>query len=126
MVSVEPVVVDERVVALDYSQFYLRSGESCEDDVGDAVAEAGSGVGIAQRDGLLVVTSPHQNNFRMPLRVEVWDAAPRATRFLSRGNHGSGIRRSRLARLDDARRHLAGALVAVAGTRRAGTSSIVR
>jgi 8-oxo-dGTP pyrophosphatase MutT (NUDIX family) len=32
--------------------------------------------GIAQVPGTLVVLSPHQNNFEMPLRVEVWDGPP--------------------------------------------------
>lgn len=32
--------------------------------------------GIAQSDGLIVVQSPHENNFAMPLAVEVWDEQP--------------------------------------------------
>jgi hypothetical protein len=42
------------------------------------IEEAIHGQGIAGTEGneLVVVLSPHQNNFAMPLRVEVWPAEP--------------------------------------------------
>ncbi|UQX88358.1 hypothetical protein M6D93_19060 [Jatrophihabitans telluris] len=40
------------------------------------VQAAVSGTGIAQHFGTVVVTSPHQKNYAMGLRVEVFDAHP--------------------------------------------------
>jgi hypothetical protein len=42
------------------------------------VDEAVAGPGIASTPGSehVVVHSPHQNNFAMPLRVEVWPGEP--------------------------------------------------
>lgn len=42
------------------------------------VDEAVTGPGIASTPGneYVVVRSPHQNNFAMPLRVEVWPGEP--------------------------------------------------
>src|SRR5689334_13667120 len=64
---------EDLILSLDYSVFYLRTGE---EDPDLAVDLLGEGDGIAQRGGLVVVTSPHQNNFEMPLRVEVWTGRP--------------------------------------------------
>lgn len=67
------------VVALDYGQFHLVSKfdppPAPEDEI-DAVRRAIDGDGIAQCAGLLVVLSPHQNNFEMPFRIELWPTPP--------------------------------------------------
>jgi hypothetical protein len=70
-------------VALDYGQFYLYGtpgpyGDAHTGDVDmvDLVQQAIERDGIAQRHGVVVVLSPHQNNFAMRLRVEVWSAEP--------------------------------------------------
>lgn len=83
------------IVALDDGQFWLSSclcpeedyplddlPELAWDELGDLLQEATQGDGIAQIpveftfSGTLLVLSPHQNNFEMPLRVEVWEPAP--------------------------------------------------
>ena len=64
------------MVALDYGQFYLHTRESDPDLAVMLLERAQDGDGIAQDGGLVVVVSPHQNNFEMPLRVEVWEARP--------------------------------------------------
>lgn len=66
-------------VTLDYSQFYLydRCDVSAEeDDISALVEQAIAGDGIARGLGTVVVMSPHQNNFEMPLTVEQWDGPP--------------------------------------------------
>jgi hypothetical protein len=74
MTRVVPQSVEDLVVALDYGQFSLSTG--VELDSMDILNEAIEGRGIAQRRGTTVVLSRHQNNFAMPLRVEVWPAPP--------------------------------------------------
>jgi hypothetical protein len=70
------VASQDFVVELDYGQFYLHTARN-EAELPLAVLErAQDGDGIAQDGGLVVILSPHQNNFDMPLRVEVWDSAP--------------------------------------------------
>lgn len=64
------------MVALDYGQFYLHTREDEPELAVTLFEQAQDGDGIAQADGLLVVESPHQNNFEMPLGVEIWDARP--------------------------------------------------
>jgi len=71
---VGPEFAEDLVVALDYGQFSLST--DVELDSMDILNEAIGGRGIAQRRGTTVVLSRHQNNFAMPLRVEVWAAAP--------------------------------------------------
>jgi hypothetical protein len=68
-------------VALDYGQFYLTGVYEVDDDADPLLRlleEASSGEGIAGTEGneFVVVLSPHQNNFAMGLRVEVWPAEP--------------------------------------------------
>jgi hypothetical protein len=78
---VGPVQVVDLTVALEYSHFYLSS-VPLPDEAADAllqvVDEAVAGQGIASTAGneYVVVLSPHQNNFAMPLRVEVWPGEP--------------------------------------------------
>lgn len=85
----------DHVVALDHGQFWLYSclcpeedyplddlPELAWDDLPDLGHRANEGDGIAQIpveysfSGTLVVLSPHQNNFQMPLRAEIWDGPP--------------------------------------------------
>lgn len=61
------------IVELDYGQFYLHTAEVDPELVPEVLERALDGDGIAESDGVLVVESPHQNNFEMPLVVEVWD-----------------------------------------------------
>jgi len=72
-----PRVEDFRV-AMDYGQFYLYSRDDIYGDDFDTieVVTQASSEGIAERDGFIVVSSPHQNNFDMRLRVEVWPERP--------------------------------------------------
>ncbi len=72
----EPTVVShqEFVVALDYGQFSLETRATDPDLMIDLLDKALAGAGIAQHDGLVIVLSPHQNNFEMALTLEVWDA----------------------------------------------------
>jgi hypothetical protein len=61
---------------VDYGQFYLFSaavGEAAPADIAETVDVAIDADGIAQSGDLTVVFSPHQNNFDMKLRVELWD-----------------------------------------------------
>lgn len=74
MTRVGPQSAEDLVVALDYGQFSLST--DLELDSSDILNEAIEGHGIAQRRGTTVVLSRHQNNFAMPLRVEVWTAPP--------------------------------------------------
>jgi hypothetical protein len=65
---------DDAVVALDYHSFYLFTSPDGWSHVLDALDSARDGIGIA--DGVVTIHSPHQNNFDMPLRTEVWSAEP--------------------------------------------------
>ena len=76
------VWVEERIVRQDYGQFSL-SGFDDEDeedvpefDEADVLDAALEGDGIAQQGDYLVILSPHQCNFEMPLAIEVWDEQP--------------------------------------------------
>ena len=61
------------IVELDYGQFYLQTADVDPELVPEVLERALDGDGIAESDGVLVIESPHQNNFEMPLAVEVWD-----------------------------------------------------
>jgi hypothetical protein len=64
------------ILALDYGQFWIATGPIDELDPMDPLTRAIEGDGIAQEGPLTTVLSPHQNNFEMPLRVEVWSTQP--------------------------------------------------
>lgn len=66
------------IVALDYGQFTLCGGPGCTADYMELLDEALGGPDIAAcgHDHVVLVCSPHQNNFHMPLRIEVWDNRP--------------------------------------------------
>ena len=71
------IAAHDLVVAMDYGQFLLRGGAAryCPDD-GALLHEAQeSGEGVAADGTVVLVRSPHQNNFSTALRVEVWDRA---------------------------------------------------
>ncbi|MHA3703130.1 hypothetical protein ACXR2U_13205 [Jatrophihabitans sp. YIM 134969] len=63
------------VVGLDYGQFQIWAGEWDDETDEAALLERALESGIARDRSLLTVVVPHQNNFEMPLRVEVL-AAP--------------------------------------------------
>ena len=78
-----PVQVFDLTVRLDYGQFYLvgvrqPDADASADETLRLLEEAINGQGIASTEGneFVVVLSPHQNNFAMPLRVEVWPGEP--------------------------------------------------
>ena len=70
----ELVYAQDYVVGLDYAIFHLYTGEPDPDRDGSLLDDARDG--IAQAGNAVVVTSPHQNNFEMPLRVETWTGEP--------------------------------------------------
>jgi hypothetical protein len=81
MTPAGPSEVLELTVALDYGQFYL-TGQVSQDEDADVllqlleVAIEGEGIASSEGNELVVVLSPHQNNFDMRLRVERWAARP--------------------------------------------------
>jgi hypothetical protein len=82
MTPERPPEVLELTVALDYGQFYLIGRRAQHPSDADLMLQlldtAINGPGIASSDGneVVVVLSPHQNNFAMPLRVELWATQP--------------------------------------------------
>ena len=66
----------DAVVWLDYGQFSLCGSFGRSGDYMGYLHDALAGEGIAGDAYAVVVCSPHQNNFEMPLRVEVWDREP--------------------------------------------------
>jgi hypothetical protein len=72
------IVAHDLVVAMDYGHFLLRgaSANYYPDDLTLLDEALGDGQGVAADGRTVVVRSPHQNNFEMPLRVEVWDRTP--------------------------------------------------
>lgn len=63
-------------VALDYGQFTLSGTTDDDSDLRMLGREAQAGQHIASDDHTVLVCVPHQNNFEMPLRVEVWAEPP--------------------------------------------------
>jgi hypothetical protein len=76
MTDASPHTVHYLVVALDYGQFGIYGGYRPHVDYMDLLAKAQSGPGIASYECGVVILSPHQNNFRMPLRIEIWHQQP--------------------------------------------------
>lgn len=65
-------------VGLNHGQFHIQTDdpyEISELETARVVSHAGA-PGIAQHFGLIVVMSPHQKNYSMGLRVELWDEHP--------------------------------------------------
>src|SRR3954452_8134638 len=78
MSSVRPSSIGEFVVAMDYSQFYLEVAEPTDGESGEdlMLSRAAGPGGVAQNRAAVLVESPHQNNFKMSLRVEEWTDPP--------------------------------------------------
>ena len=72
----KPDVTHDLVVAMDYGQFLLAGGNRAISDPMALLMQAQEAEGIAGDGETVIVRSPHENNFAMPLRVEVWAARP--------------------------------------------------
>ena len=60
---------------MDHGQFYLRGGEADPSEL--ALLERAMAVQPSAGDGsTVVVLSPHQNNFEMPIDIEVFGTRP--------------------------------------------------
>jgi hypothetical protein len=76
-----PSEVLDLTVALDYGQFYLV-GQRAQDETGEGLVQLveaaikGGGIASSKGNEVVVVLSPHQNNFAMRLRVERWATQP--------------------------------------------------
>ncbi|GAA0941552.1 hypothetical protein [Pseudonocardia zijingensis] len=66
---------DALTVCQDHGQFELVTGDMDDDLVG-LIDAANHADGIAQGTVVLVVLSPHQNNFELGLTVEQWSSPP--------------------------------------------------
>lgn len=61
---------------MDYGQFYIHGGCGDVDDAFELVDAAMANHPAAGDGNTVVVLCPHQNNFEMPVRVEVWNVRP--------------------------------------------------
>jgi hypothetical protein len=66
----------DAVVRLDYGQFSLCGSLGRSGGYMGHLEDALAGAGIAGDASAVVVCSPHQNNFEMSFRIEVWDREP--------------------------------------------------
>ena len=71
-----PLVAHDSVVCMDYGQFILRGGQEGQDTDLVRLLERALGAGIAADRDVVLVLSPHQYNFAMPLRIEVLGEEP--------------------------------------------------
>ncbi|MGN9813220.1 hypothetical protein ACTMSW_28175 [Micromonospora sp. BQ11] len=71
-----PITAYDMTVALDYGQFSLSGAGLDESDLGLLGREALADSNIASDDHTVLICVPHQNNFEMPLRIEVWAERP--------------------------------------------------
>lgn len=76
METPKPITVQDTTVALDYGQFSLSGATSGDADPLLLLQEALAGPRIASDRHTAIVCVPHQNNFEMSLRVEVWAEQP--------------------------------------------------
>ncbi|TWF75906.1 hypothetical protein FHX44_111791 [Pseudonocardia hierapolitana] len=67
---------DALTVRQDYGQFALIAGDTDDDDLVELIDAANDADNIAQGNAILVVLSPHQNNFALGLTVEQWSSRP--------------------------------------------------
>ncbi|ORI19407.1 hypothetical protein BJD99_04245 [Rhodococcus sp. 1163] len=72
----QPTTSQDVTLMMDHGQFYLRGGLGDEENEFPLLeyalaAQPNSGDGLT-----MVVLNPHQNNFEMPIAVEVFDARP--------------------------------------------------
>ncbi len=71
----KPIKVYDATVTMDYGQFFLYSKlQNCNLD--DLIDKASKGENIAGNDEVVLLLVPHQHNFAMPLRVELWNDKP--------------------------------------------------
>jgi hypothetical protein len=66
-------------IGMDYGQFSVHGAAGGRDDL-ELLEEARASPPSASDGGIVVVLSPHQNNFDMAIDIEVWDAAPASDR----------------------------------------------
>jgi hypothetical protein len=76
IVPVEPSLISTQRLefAMDYGYFTVRG--SASDDEPGLVARALAEPPTASDGKMVVVLSPHQNNFALPITVEAWTSAP--------------------------------------------------
>ncbi|MGX7681957.1 hypothetical protein ACSMXN_23990 [Jatrophihabitans sp. DSM 45814] len=68
------------IVGLDYGLFYLQTEDPYarpDFQLSRLIDQAVAGSGIAQHHGQIVVLSPHERNYAMAMRVELWDEQPK-------------------------------------------------
>jgi hypothetical protein len=84
---------------MEYGQFYLYSGVDIYGDNFDIieVVTLASSAGIAERDGFIVVSSPHQNNFDMRRASRYGRSGRRLTSMTGRRPSRHRFRSARLA-----------------------------
>ncbi|WP_179274730.1 MULTISPECIES: hypothetical protein [unclassified Rhodococcus (in: high G+C Gram-positive bacteria)] len=71
----KPAHTQQVVLAMDHGQFYLRGGEADPSEM--TLLERAMAVRPSAGDGsTVVVLSPHQNNFEMPIDIEVFGTRP--------------------------------------------------
>ncbi|MFD4182792.1 hypothetical protein [Rhodococcus sp. NPDC058514] len=80
MNSARPISEQAVVLAMDYGQFSISGGLGDFEDELELVEQAQAAQPCAGNGNALVVLSPHQNNFEMPIAVQVWDGRPPADR----------------------------------------------
>jgi hypothetical protein len=74
----QPTLVQEAVVTMDYSQLVFSGRDYGTEgvDLLTLLDQAYAGQRIAGQTDVLLVLSPHQSNFEMPLRIEIWQQPP--------------------------------------------------
>ncbi|WP_077040400.1 hypothetical protein [Rhodococcus sp. MTM3W5.2] len=80
MSSASQISVQAVVLAVDYGQFSISGGLGDYEDYLELLEQAQAAQPSAGNGNALVVLSPHQNNFEMPISVQVWNGRPPADR----------------------------------------------
>ena len=80
MSSASQISEQSVVLAMDYGQFCLSGGLGEFEDELELLERAQAAQPCAGDGNALVVLSPHQNNFEMPIIVQVWHGRPPADR----------------------------------------------
>jgi hypothetical protein len=78
--AMQPILVHEAVVAMDYHQLVFSGRDHGTEgvDLAALLDQAYAGQRIAGQGDVLLILSPHQSNFAMPLRIELWQQPPPA------------------------------------------------
>lgn len=74
--AARPISEETVELFMDYGQFCVDGGLGDPDREPDLLDRALAAHPPASNGLAMVVLSPHQNNFRMPVTVQVWDARP--------------------------------------------------